>query len=76
MPLVTGIYGVATLTTMSTKFSIAVESKILIFLIWKTHFSETNVLGLTQFTTERACNSRITIKTSMINIRNKKLLAN
>ena len=55
---ITSVYGVTILTTMSAKFSIGAESKILIFLIRKTYFSETDILGVTQFATEGTSNRR------------------
>jgi len=73
MLLVTCIYGVTTLTTIGTNLPIATKPKILTFLIWETHFFETNILGMTKYSTERACNSRITTGTSIVNIRNKKV---
>jgi len=73
MLLVTSVYGVTILTIVGTKFSIVVEPNIFIFLIWKSYFPETYVLGVTQFATERASDSRITTCTSMINACNKQI---
>jgi len=70
---VTSVYGVTYLTKVGTNFSIVAEPKICILLIWKTYFPETYVLGVNQFSTKRASDSRITICTSMINACNKKI---